>query len=247
MSSTSARPASRPLNFWVCLGVPVVAAIILLLLELTSLDMDLATLFYDPTAGDFIGRHSYFLEDILHDRAKQLVIAFSVFAILGFIGAFFIARLKPFKRELGCLVLSLGLATSFVTPVKAVTAVQCPWSLEQFGGHEKYSELLSPRPATDKPGRCWPGGHAATGFTLFALFFVLRDRRPRLARKAFIFAFALGTVFSVGRMMQGAHFFSHNVWTAIFCWLICLGSYYWILYRPASNARKVVNAEAVGV
>nr|NLU58680.1 hypothetical protein [Pseudomonas sp. BIGb0427] len=64
----------------------------------------------------------------------------------------------------------MGLSTSFVTPVKAVTAVQCPWSLSEFGGKETYSELLSPRPATDKPGRCWPGGHAATGFTLFALF-----------------------------------------------------------------------------
>ena len=107
MVSTLARPTPRPLNFWVCLGVPAVAAIILVLLELTSLDMDLARLFYDPVAGEFIGRHSYFLEDILHDRAKQVVIAFSVFAILAFIASFFMARLKPFKRELGCLVLSL--------------------------------------------------------------------------------------------------------------------------------------------
>ena len=245
MASTAARPASRPMNAWLFLGLPAIAAITLLLLELTSLDMDLAKRFYDPVAGEFIGRHSYFLENILHDRAKQVVIAFSVFAILGFIGSFFMERLKPFKRELGCLVLSLALATSFVTPVKAVTAVQCPWSLEQFGGHETYSELLSPRPHTDKPGRCWPGGHAATGFTLFALFFVLRDRRPRLARKALVFAFTLGSVFSLSRMMQGAHFFSHNVWTAIFCWLICLGSYYYILYRPASKAELVTKAQPV--
>jgi membrane-associated PAP2 superfamily phosphatase len=245
MPSTAVRPASRPLNFWVCLGVPAIAAITLMLLELTSLDMDLAKLLYDPVAGDFIGRHSYFLEEIVHDRAKQVVIAFSVLAIFGFIASFFMDRLKPIKRELGCLVLSLALATSFVTPVKAVTAVQCPWSLEQFGGHETYSELLSPRPHTDKPGRCWPGGHAATGFTLFALFFVLRDRRPRLARKAFVFAFALGTVFSISRMMQGAHFFSHNVWTAIFCWLISLGAYYYILYRPASKTERESKAEPV--
>ncbi|KAB0500212.1 phosphatase PAP2 family protein [Pseudomonas vancouverensis] len=245
MSSSVVRPASRPLNFWVCLGIPAVVAIILVLLELTSLDMYLANLFYDPAAGGFVGRHSYFLENILHERAKQVVIAFSVFAVLGYIASFFVAKLKPYKRELGCLVLSLGLATSFVTPMKAVTAVQCPWSLEQFGGHETYSELLSHRPHTDKPGRCWPGGHAATGFTLFALFFVLRDRRPRMARAAFVFAFALGSVFSVGRMMQGAHFFSHNVWTAVFCWLICLGSYYYILYRPSRKANQMGNATPV--
>lgn len=243
MVSTAIRPASRPLNLRIALGVPAVVALILVLLEMTTLDMKLARLFYDPAGGGFIGRHSYFLEDILHDRAKQVVIGFSVLAILGFIGTFFAARLKPFKRELGCLVLSLALATSFVTPMKAVTAVQCPWSLKEFGGSETYSELLSPRPATDKPGRCWPGGHAATGFTLFALFFVLRDRRPRLARRALVFAFALGTVFSISRMMQGAHFFSHNVWTAVFCWLICLGCYYFILYRPASTTEPIAEAQ----
>ncbi|VVN99185.1 phosphatase PAP2 family protein [Pseudomonas fluorescens] len=246
MASTVARPDSRPLNFWLCLGVPALAAVILILLELTSLDMDLARLFYNPVTGGFV-RHSHLLEDILHDRAKQVVIGFSVLAILGFIGSFFLPRLKPVKRELGCLVLSLALATSFVTPLKAVTAVQCPWSLKEFGGKETYSELLSPRPQADKPGRCWPGGHAATGFTLFALFFVLRDRRPRMARGALVFAFGLGTVFSIGRMIQGAHFFSHNVWTAIFCWLICLGSYYYLLYRPASKAERVIQAEPVGV
>lgn len=245
MPLTLSRPASRPLNAWLCLGIPAVVAVTLLLLELTSLDMSLAQLLYDPDAGGFIGRHSYFLENILHDRAKQVVIVFSVLALIGFVFSFLIARLKPFQRELGCLVLSLGLATAFVTPVKAVTAVQCPWSLKEFGGKETYSELLSPRPATDKPGRCWPGGHAATGFALFALFFVLRDRRPKLARAAFLFAFGLGTVFSVSRMMQGAHFFSHNVWTAVFCWLICLGAYYYVLYRPASKAEPVAKAQAV--
>lgn len=239
MVADALRPACRPLNLWIALGLPAVVASILVLLELTTLDMYLARLFYSSAEGGFIGRHSFFLEDILHDRAKQLVIGFSVLAVVGFIASFLIARIKPYKRELGCLVLSLALATAFVTPLKAVTAVQCPWSLKEFGGKETYSELLSPRPATDKPGRCWPGGHAATGFTLFALFFVLRDRRPRLARQALVFAFALGTVFSLGRMMQGAHFFSHNVWTAVFCWLICLGCYYCILYRPAAMAERV--------
>lgn len=240
------RP-SRPLNPWIVLGIPLLTAVVLILLELTDLDMTLANLAFDHSAGQFIGRHSYFLEDILHDRAKQVVIAFSVFAIIGLLASFVLQRLKPIRRELGCLVLAMGLSTGFVTPLKTVTAVQCPWSLSEFGGKETYSKLLEVRPQTDKPGRCWPGGHAATGFTLFALFFVLRDRRPRLARAALAFAFALGTVFSVGRMLQGAHFFSHNVWTAVFCWLIALGCYYLVLYRrrapvAQASASKVAQA-----
>ncbi|MGY4531009.1 membrane-associated PAP2 superfamily phosphatase [Pseudomonas sp. TE3786] len=234
MSSNPPLSFSAPLNLRLALGIPLTIAALLLLIEPTRLDFALANLMYTPGSG-FIGKHSAFLEDILHDRAKQAVILFAVVSIIGFIGSFFIERLKPLKRQLGYLVLAMGLSTSFVTPMKAVTAVQCPWSLTQFGGQETYSPLLSHRPATDKPGRCWPGGHAAAGFTLFALFFVFRDRKPRLARAGFIFALTLGTVFSISRMLQGAHFFSHNLWTAVFCWLICLGSYWAVLYRPAQS------------
>ena len=66
MKSPSSLPVSKPLNFWLCLGLPASAAVALLLLELTSLDMDLARHFYSAEAGGFIGRYSFFLEDILH-------------------------------------------------------------------------------------------------------------------------------------------------------------------------------------
>ncbi|MGN8260775.1 phosphatase PAP2 family protein [Pseudomonas sp. SMSB3] len=221
----------RPLNLWLYLGTPLAITLALLLLELTSLDMDIATLFFDPAAGQFIGRHSYLLETVLHDRVKQGVIVLGLLALAAFALSLVWPRLFGWRRELGCLVLALGLSTAFVTPLKKVTQVQCPWSLTQFGGSETYSKLLEPRPATDKPGLCWPGGHAATGFCLFGLFFMLRDRRPRLARAAFVVALVAGSVLGLGRMMQGAHFLSHNVWTAVFCWLIGLGSYYLILYR----------------
>lgn len=237
MSSNPLSTYSQPLNLRLALGIPLAIAALLLLIEPTRLDFALANLMYTPGAG-FVGKHSAFLEDILHDRAKQAVIVFAVLSILGFIGSFFIQLLQPMKRQLGYLVLAMGLSTSFVTPMKAVTAVQCPWSLSQFGGSETYSPLLSHRPATDKPGRCWPGGHAAAGFTLFALFFVFRDRKPRWARAGFVFALTLGSVFSISRMLQGAHFFSHNLWTAVFCWLICLGSYWAVLYRPEPVAQR---------
>ena len=248
MQATLPRPVSQPLNLWACLGIPAVTAVVLVLLELTNVDMAIATLAWDPQAGDFIGRHSYFLENILHDRAKQAVIALAVLAAIGFAASFKVQRLQTWRRELGCLVLSMALATGFVTPVKVLTGVQCPWSLTQFGGKETYSELLSPRPATSKPGLCWPGGHATTGFTLFALFFIFRDRKPRLAKAGLVLAFTLGTVFSVGRMLQGAHFLSHNVWTAVFCWLICLGCYGALLYRrqPAEQTSQATQAQARG-
>ncbi|WP_374979967.1 phosphatase PAP2 family protein [Pseudomonas solani] len=222
---------SRPLAYGWALGLPLAIILALLVIEPTRLDFALADLFYQPGTG-FIGAHSFFLEDVMHDRAKQAVIAVALLALIGFAGSCLYRPWHGYRRRLGYLVLAMGLSTAIVTPLKALTAVHCPWDLTRYGGSETYTPLLAERAPTAKPGRCWPGGHASSGFTFFALYFLLRDRNRRLARLALVGALALGGLFSIGRMMQGAHFLSHNLWTALLDWLICLGCYRFMLYAP---------------
>lgn len=237
---------SRYLDFRLALGIPLALMAALLLIDPAPLDFALANLFYEPGQG-FIGRHSFWLEDILHDRAKQAVIVVGVLAIVGFVLSLLPTRLRAWRRPLGYLVLALGLSTAVVTPLKALTGMHCPWSLSEFGGQEQFTPLLAERAPTTKPGRCWPGGHASAGFSLLALFFVLRDRRPRAARVALAVALGLGSLFSFGRMLQGAHFLSHNVWTLLIDWVICLVTYRLVLYRaPAvhsADARLVMGGQ----
>lgn len=225
------RRVSRPFDFRLALGIPIVLMGLMLLLDPTALDFSITRMFYVPGTG-FIGRQSYWLENILHDRAKQVVILLFVLLLVAFVLSWFASKLHEWRRPLGYTVLAMALTTSIVTPLKAVTAVHCPWSLSDFGGSETYTPLLSHRAETLKPGRCWPGGHASTGFSLLALFFALRDRHPRGARIALGVALGLGAIFSVGRMMQGAHFLSHNLWTLLLDWVICVLCYRWLLYRP---------------
>lgn len=241
MAETRVPHMTRPFNFRLALGLPLALMVLMLVLDPTGVDFALAHLFYQPGFG-FIGRHSFWLEDILHDRAKQAVIALGVLAIAGFVLSLLRVKWRAWRRPLGYLVLALALSTSIVTPLKTLTAVQCPWSLSEFGGTEAFSPLLGERATTDHPGRCWPGGHASAGFSLLALFFALRDRRPRAARIALVMALGLGTLFSIGRMMQGAHFLSHNLWTLLFDWLICVLCYRWLLYRP-THAHDVQQAQ----
>ncbi|MCQ4235723.1 phosphatase PAP2 family protein [Pseudomonas stutzeri] len=225
---------SRPFNFPLGFGLPALLMAALLIGEPSQLDFALSRLFYEPGAG-FVGRHSWLLEDFLHDRVKQLVILIGVLAIAGFLLSLLPTRLARWRRPLGYLVLALGLSTSIVSPLKTLTGVHCPWSLSEFGGTETFTPLLADRAPTLKPGRCWPGGHASAGFSLLALYFVLRDRRPRLAHIALGVALALGTLMSAGRVMQGAHFASHNLWTLLFDWTICLACYRLLLYRRAAT------------
>lgn len=245
MRASDGSSFSRPFNFRLGFGLPLLAALMMLAFGVETLDFSLSRMAYVPGEG-FIGRHSWFLENVLHDWAKQAVIAIGALVLLGLVLSIFTAALKPHRRLLGYLVLALGLSTGMVTPLKRATGMHCPWSLTEFGGREIYSPLLGPRaPAVEEAGRCWPGGHASAGFSLMALFFALRDRRPRLARGCLAFAIALGAVFSAGRILQGAHFLSHNIWTALLDWLICLALYRGMLYSPrpvpaALNSRPAV-------
>jgi membrane-associated PAP2 superfamily phosphatase len=234
MSTTIPTDNSRPLCKWLAIGLPL-GLMALLLLEPSQLDFAISDLFYQPGAG-FIGKHSFFLEVILHDRAKQVVILSAVLALVGLLLSCVYRPWAALRRPLSMLALALALCSGIVSPVKNLTGVHCPWDLTRYGGKETYSPLLGERAPAIKPGRCWPGGHATSGFALFALYFALRDRKPRLARGMLWFALGLGAVFSLGRTMQGAHFLSHNLWTAVFDWLICLACYRMILYRPPQPA-----------
>ena len=213
--------------------------LLLLITDPTRLDFTVAHWMYQPGEG-FIGRDSWFLETVLHDRAKQVLIGFAICVLTALVASNWVGRLRPWRRSLGYLMLAFTLSVGIVPALKRITEVHCPWSLSNFGGNEQYSSLLSPRPATTNPGRCWPAGHATGGFSLLALFFALRDYWPRLARVALLFAVTLGIVFAMGRMLQGAHFLSHNFWTVLLDWLICLGLYRIILYPE----NQVVNTTA---
>lgn len=226
---------SRPFDFRLALSLPLTLMTALLLFDPERLDFAVTRLFYVPGEG-FSGRHSYWLENILHDRVKQFLIALGVLALAAFCFSLWVQRLKPWRRVLGYLVLSIGLSTSFVTPLKKLTNIQCPWDLTEFGGTERFNPLIGAHPQTENPGRCWPGGQASAGFSLIALYFALRDRRPRAARFALGVALILGGLMSAGRVMQGAHFLSHNLWTLLFDWVLCVLCYRLILYRSPEPA-----------
>jgi membrane-associated PAP2 superfamily phosphatase len=237
MPTASATRYSYPLKTWLCLVLPLSLMLLLLVFPPTALDFAISRMFYSPELG-FAGKHNFWLESVLHDSAKQAVYLLETLALLGFIGTFWRKSWLWLRLPLGYLVLTIGISYAVVTPLKVVTGVHCPWDLTEFGGTESYSPLFGQRAPTSNPGKCWPGGHASGGFTLFALYFVFRDRRPRAAKAALFFALALGSVFSVGRIMQGAHFLSHNLWTALFDWLIALGFYHLLLYCPQTKSHN---------
>ena len=85
--------SSRYFDFRLALGIPVLLMALLLAFDPSPVDFALARLFYEPGQG-FIGRSSFWLEDILHDRAKQALILLGVLAIAGFALSLLPTRLR---------------------------------------------------------------------------------------------------------------------------------------------------------
>ncbi len=126
-------------------------------------------------------------------------------------------------KVLGAAFVSMIVGLLLVTGLKDVTGVACPWSLEEFSSShalltDPFAWLFSAGGVSQ--GRCWPSGHAGTGFALIGLYFAAKRLYPKCATATLVFVLAFGTLCSVARMMQGAHFLSHCAATLATDWLV---------------------------
>lgn len=190
-----------------------------------GLDFRVADTWFDPHAGVFPGRDAHFFKAILHDGGNRLIHAFAAIGFVVFLLGFGVKRLRNLQRSSLYLVLCIALTAGLAAIGKQVTNMDCPWSLERYGGDRPYVSLFHARPASLPRGACFPGAHSAGAFALFAFYFIWRRTRPRRAGVAMVCAGVLGAGYAVTQWARGAHFVSHDIWAAWLAWLVCLGNY----------------------
>ncbi len=97
-----------------------------------------------------------------------------------------------------------------------------PWDLAEFGGVAHYVSHWIWGVRDGGPGHCFPAGHASAGFGYVAGWFVLRRAVPRLATGWLLASLVLGCALGLSQQVRGAHYMSHTLWTAWFCWALGL-------------------------
>lgn len=213
-------------------GVPLLlAGVLFAVFEFTALDRLISDWFFDPVSQTFALRRQPFLELVLHRGGKYSIVLVVLAALVVFGLSWRIRAWRRWRAPAAYVVAAIVLGTGTVAGLKAVTNKHCPYDLRDYGGVAPYVRLLETAPATGRPGACFPGGHASGGFSLMAFYFVWYRRRPRWARVALVAAFAYGFLLGFGRVMQGAHFVSHNLWAAVVCWFVALMLYRVMLFR----------------
>jgi membrane-associated PAP2 superfamily phosphatase len=205
------------------------------LIALSGLDWRVTELFYNAGMNAFPLRDHPFLEIGLHRVVKYAVVLFACVILAAAVWSLFRPWLAAWRRVLWYVVAAMALSTASVSALKASTGKHCPYDLEAYGGSAPYVGLFEPLPAGVPPGRCWPGGHATTGFSLFALYFAAHWLGHKRAASWLLgTAAALGFGLGLARVVQGAHFLSHIVWSALVCWLVALALYEVTLRRRGS-------------
>ncbi len=202
-------------HVWWPLAVFVVLAI---LFESTRIDVWLADLVYRWEGNTWALRRDAFVRGVLHKDANAWITAFYVMLVVVCAMSFFVGRLQRFRWGLVYLVTAVALSTLSVALLKDITRVQCPWSIDRYGGVVAYATTWRQILMHGTSGRCFPSGHAGSGYALLAFYFFCRRYAPAWRWWAFAVAMSIGTIFGVAQQLRGAHYLSHDVWSLAICW-----------------------------
>ncbi|WP_286433092.1 phosphatase PAP2 family protein [Acinetobacter sp. 256-1] len=161
--------------------------------------------------GHFTYRDNYYLVHWNHKHLKNILILVYLSFLFLWLASFKVEKLKPSRWQYGYMFWVSILCTGVVGLLKSQSQHACPWNMTQATPTGFIWDL------TATHGHCFPGGHASTGFALMTGFFVYRLSSKKCAYLFLFFGLTLGFIMGWGQMMRGAHFLSHNLWTA---WII---------------------------
>jgi len=237
------QPAGADLRTYVAVhlvAVPAVLAVLAWMVQHGSLDMSIARLFVDPASQRFAWHDSVVLDVIGHQVARSFPFLVGALAIAAGMAGFSVRSLRPWTAILLTVGASMLLGPIVVNMLKTMTTQHCPSALQSFGGIVDYvADQRGPFWArtAQSAGHCLPSGHAGGGYALLSLYFAgWAAGRPHWRWRGLAIGIAAGLLFSVVRIMQGAHFASATIWSAAIDWTVCAALFLPLLCRTKTPA-----------
>ncbi|OTG92079.1 phosphatase PAP2 family protein [Acinetobacter sp. ANC 3813] len=203
-----------------------------------ALDLSLIEPWMNET-GNFPLRYDWALAVLNHSWVKTLLIAAYMLILLQWLATFKIDRMKAQRFELGYFFAAAMLCTIIVGILKSQSAHACPWNMTLPAPHGFLWEFKA------EHGHCFPGGHASTGFAFMTGYFAYRLSQPKRAYFFLCTGFILGFAMGWAQMMRGAHFLSHNLWTAWVVW--CINVVVYALCYKRISAQKTNRVPSANV
>ena len=164
--------------------------------------------------GQFPLRQHWALVELNHRYVKDILIISYVFMLLAWMASFKGHKRLHWRWQYGYFFCMVIVSTCFIGLLKSQSAHACPWDMIT----PTDDGILWDFSASN--GHCFPGGHASSGFALIAGYFIYRLSERKRAYFFLFSALILGFALGWAQMMRGAHFFSHNLWSAWIIWCL---------------------------
>ena len=220
LSSLATRDHTPIRQLWL---VTVLCLLCLLAWDFSSLDLRVMQGIANHQG--FALRNHWWLEKILHDRARQM----AVLIYLGILAMVWLplGRLRQLRRLQRIEIwVGVTLGLLLINVIKRSSLTSCPWDLTEFGGVTRYVSHWQWGLRDGGAGQCFPSGHAAAAMAFLALSLPWLTSNDSAKRRQglhmLISVFALGVVLGGVQTLRGAHYPSHTLWTGMMCWCIAL-------------------------
>lgn len=213
---------SKEFWYWHLLVSMIVFVFLALIFELSHLDLWFADRLFELEGHAWTLKSNWLTYNVIHQDGKRAMEALGLAAFLFALASWKFGPLKPYRKSLIYLFSALVLIPSAIALLKHFSEVPCPWNLKHYGAARIYAHSLSYSLGTGHGGHCFPSGHASAAYALLALYFAAY---PHVARKKWLFLIPgvlLGITFGLAQQLRGAHFMSHDIWTAFLSWFISL-------------------------
>ena len=191
------------------------------------LDLEISRYFYKGN-GQFVSNQ---FTDVMYNYGILPADIIVGMALCLFIGSYIFQAWKKWRSASLALVLTLAIGSGLIVHamLKDHWGRPRPKQVIEFGGRQAFRPFYYPnffhQPEPSKSFSC---GHCTMGFYFFALILLGKKEGNRfLFISGVILTLLLGGLLSLTRIMQGGHFFSDVLASALVMWLTALACVRW--------------------
>ena len=158
--------------------------------------------------------------NVLYNVAPYPAISMGVLALIFLPLSFFVKKYTVWRRKAVFILFFLALGPGLVvnTLLKDQLGRARPRQVTEFGGVHEFTQCW--QPGTSGENSSFPSGHASIAFFTMAPWFLLRERKQKIAASFLGLGLIFGSLVGVARILQGGHFVSDVIWAGGLLYLI---------------------------
>jgi lipid A 4'-phosphatase len=211
--------------------VPVFILFAAVCILFPQIDLWVSGLFYDNEQGFYLNDNP--IVQVVYNVFRYMP-AFLLPAMLFMLVApYFIKKTQGTRKYTAFLLLTLLIGPGLIVHpmLKDNWDRPRPRNVEEFNGQFNFTPAFI-MAENDGKNKSFASGHGAMGFYFMSLAWIFRKRRY------FVAGLVIGSVVSLGRIVQGGHFLSDVLTAAFIVYFTCQVMSYWLLGHRRINAEK---------